>query len=87
MKENNASTSRRSNVTEHRFGQPAPGSPSGEFDPNTNYTISTCRVKFRDCTETIEDVFGNTPLSLPQMQERLWDFVKKKDLMYLVEDN
>ncbi len=37
-------------------------------------------INFKGCTETMEAVFGNKPVSPSDMTKKLWAFVKKHRL-------
>lgn len=39
------------------------------------YTIS-----FKGCTDSVEKVFGSTPIAPSQMTKKIWDYVKKNNL-------
>jgi chromatin remodeling complex protein RSC6 len=35
-------------------------------------------IDFTNCQETLEDVFGNKPVSPPQMTKLIWQYIKRK---------
>jgi hypothetical protein len=37
-------------------------------------------INFKGCTDTVEAVFGNKPVSPSDMTKKLWAFVKKNKL-------
>jgi hypothetical protein len=37
-------------------------------------------INFKGRTETVEDVFGKTPIAPSEMTKKLWAFVKSKKL-------
>jgi hypothetical protein len=37
-------------------------------------------INFKGCTDTVEAVFGNKPISPSDMTKKLWAFVKKEKL-------
>jgi hypothetical protein len=37
-------------------------------------------INFKGCTDTVEAVFGNKPISPSDMTKKLWAFVKKNKL-------
>ncbi len=37
-------------------------------------------INFRGCTDTVEAVFGNKPVSPSDMTKKLWAYVKKHKL-------
>jgi upstream activation factor subunit UAF30 len=37
-------------------------------------------VNFRDCTDTLEEVLGRTPIPPSQMTKKLWAYVKRNRL-------
>lgn len=37
-------------------------------------------INFKGCTDTVEAVFGNKPISPSDMTKKIWAFVKKNKL-------
>ncbi|MBI4018862.1 MAG: hypothetical protein HY364_01245 [Candidatus Aenigmarchaeota archaeon] len=37
-------------------------------------------ISFAGRTETVEEIFGNKPITPSEMTKKLWEFVKKKKL-------
>ncbi|MDO8526444.1 MAG: hypothetical protein Q7T03_02010 [Deltaproteobacteria bacterium] len=48
---------------------------SGKKAAFGGYTIS-----FKGCTDSVEKVFGSSPIAPSQMTKKIWDYVKSKGL-------
>ncbi|MBI5299053.1 MAG: hypothetical protein HY877_01985 [Deltaproteobacteria bacterium] len=49
--------------------------PAGKKAAFGGYTIS-----FKGCTDTVEKVFGSSPIAPSQMTKKIWEYVKKNSL-------
>jgi hypothetical protein len=43
--------------------------------------LSKMRVNFKGQTDTLEDVFGKSPIPVTSMTKTLWSIIKRKKLM------
>jgi len=56
-------------------------SSTAQAEVEKHNATSHCVVNFHGRSETFDQVFGSEPISLPEMQQRLWAFVTGNSLM------